>query len=247
MKCTEVRDKILQGEALELAAAQQPEDEGLPPAMLGALQRELEQEASLRGRLRGLSTPVRLLLAAASLLLVGLSGLAAPRADLGLYPVLRLTLELTALGILALGGIWAWLRPLHRPAWPGWIAGLLLAAALLLPWVLAALPPAHLAHPASLAGGGDDLVARAVACFLYGAALAVPAALLTALLGRGGRSLVSLALLPALAGALGGLIGLQLHCPITGSAHLLAGHAPIGAALALVALLVHLLGRRRSR
>jgi hypothetical protein len=118
-----------------------------------------------------------------------------------LPPLSTLLLELGALGLMGLGAGWLWLRPLHRPAPPRWLAQALLALALLLLWVLSALPAAHTAHPASLEGTGSDVIRRALPCFIYGSLLGLPPALLTALLGRGARRLVRLTVLPVAAGA----------------------------------------------
>ena len=220
------------------------EEQALPPGLLAAVQEDLTREQRITARLRSLSTPARVALALAGGLAILVVGLLKLRLDLGVYPVLRLVLELGSQGLVGLGVGWIWLRPLHRPALPAWLAFTMIPLALLLPWALSALPAAHAAHPASLAGIGDDLFRRAVACFLFGSLLALPLALLLALLGRGARRLVRLAVLPAAAGALAGLLSLNLHCPLTSPVHLLAGHAPIVLVMVLLVAAVYRLARR---
>lgn len=215
-----------------------------PPELLAAVQQDLARERGPLARLRSLATPARVALALAGGLVILGVGVLKLRPDLGVYPLLRFALELGALGVIGLGAGWLWLRPLHRPALPAWLAAALVLLALALPWALSALPAAHTAHPASLAGAGDDLVSRAVACFLHGSMLALPLALFLALLGRGTRRLVRYAVLPAAAGALAGLVSLNLHCPLTAPVHLLAGHAPIVLVLVLLAVAVVRLARR---
>lgn len=270
MDCLEARQRILDNDAAEeglrghlascpacaelaedggalarlLADSQSGQDEAPPSGLLAAVQKDLALEQRLTARLRSLATPSRAALALASGLVILVVGLLKLRPDLGVYPLLRLVLELGSLGLVGLGAGWLWLRPLHRPALPGWLAFTLVLLALLLPWALSALPTAHTAHHASLAGTGDDLVRRAVACFLFGSLLALPLALFLALLGRGARRLVRLAVLPAAAGAVAGLVSLNLHCPLTSPVHLLAGHAPIVLVMVLLVAAVYRLARR---
>lgn len=267
MDCTEAQRRILDGTAgdalrahLEACPAchELARDRGalarlmesarpggeLPPGLLEALRQDLARERHPLARLRSLSTPTRVALALVGGLAVLALGLLKLRPDIHDYPVLRLVLELGSLGLVGLGVGWLWLRPLHRPPLPGWLAAALALLALALPWVISALPAAHTADPASLAGAGDDLVRRAVACFVYGSLIALPLALLLALLGRGARRRVRLALLPAAAGALAGLVSLNLHCPLTAPVHLLAGHAPIVLVAVLLAAAIHRVARR---
>jgi len=268
MDCSEARRRILGGEAggddLARHLADCPacaalaEDDGalarwledverppgVPGDLLAAVQQDLAGERGPRAGLRALTTPVRVaLVLAAGLAVVGV-GVLKLRPDLGVYPLWRLALELATLALLGAGAAWLWLRPLHRPGLPRWVPAALLALALILPWVLSALPAAHVGHPASLAGTGDDFVGRALACFLYGSLLGLPLALLAALLGRGGRRLARWVVLPAAAGGVAGLISLHLHCPLTSPAHLLAGHAPIVLVVVGMAVVAHMAARR---
>lgn len=268
MDCTEAQRRILEADtdAAELrqhlmgcpACAALAEDDGalarwlaegraaepVPSGLVAAVQQDLVRERRPLARLRSLATGTRIALAVLGGVLILALGLLKLRPDIGTYPVLRLALELGSLGLVGLGAAWLWLRPLHRPALPVWMTTALVVLALLLPWAISALPPAHLDHPASLGGTGDDLVRRATACFVYGALLGLPLALFLALLGRSARRLVRFAVLPAAAGALAGLVSLNLHCPLTSPVHLLAGHAPIVLVLLMLAALVYRAARR---
>jgi hypothetical protein len=117
------------------------------------------------------------------------------------------------------------LRGLHRPPLGASLRGAILGAAVGVPLALALIAPAHVSHPASLGGGGDELIRRAVACLVFGVACGAPV-----LAGAWfvGRSTLGSAPLAVAAGAgVAGALALQLHCPITAPPHLLLGHATV--------------------
>ena len=121
----------------------------------------LDAERGLRAWLRARPTPLRLGLGAVSLiLLVGATALTWGRIDMALYPSLRLAIEVAALSVLSLAGIAASMHPPHRPPLPSGVVAAIVGLALLLP-TMGLLPMAHAAHPASMAGVGPDLLARA--------------------------------------------------------------------------------------
>lgn len=205
---------------------------------LDALARHVEASMAPRAtdRLRTLSTRTRASLAAGlALAIIAAMALAFRRVDFAVYPGWRLAGELTVHLASALAAGWLVLRPLHLPASTAGLQGLLVGAALVLPLALGALPAAHLDHPASLAGTGDDFARRAVACFLYGAAWTAPLLLVL----RKSDRLPSRGTALAAAAAAGVManMALLLHCPLTHPAHLLAGHATVGLAFAGLALL----------
>lgn len=212
----------------------------------------LAADRSPFGWLRSRSTPVRITLAMASIVVVAvLGGVLSPRADLGLMVPWRFALELTGLFSLSAGALWVWTRPLHRPALAPWVAAvLLIGAAALPPLWMALLPAPHAAYAASLAGvtaSGPhaDLIARARACFLYGCAFAIPVAVLGYFLARMGRGRRWSMALPVAAAGLAAVLTLHIHCPLTGWPHLLLGHATITVFL-LAAWSLWTVARRRS-
>ena len=226
--CTElVADEARLGQ--RLAEAQAPQDDVDWNAQLARLQKSVAQERGARAWLRSRPTPIRLVLAAGTAALLLMLVVAfSRRADLGVYPLLRLSATLAIYTLLAGMLLRSALVRLQQPwpvaasRWP------LLALAVALPFVAASLPVAHALHPASLEGAGADFTRRAVACFTYGGVVALPVVLLTIGLAR--TRIVGDVLAPVVgvSAALVGMAALELHCPITHPVHLLVGHATVG-------------------
>ena len=196
-------------------------------ALLDGTRAEVERESGALERLRSLPTSTRWLGLLVLIVVVSVGVLlGTPRADLAVFPLARMLLGLVALGAAALGALFVYFRPAYRPSLSGsW--HLLVAFAVLVPIGLALLPPAHHAHPASLEGVGDDLVARAVACFLFGTGSAIPVAVASWLFARrGGLRRATVAAAMAAAAGIGN-IALLLHCPLTAVVHRVAGHASV--------------------
>ena len=210
-----------------------------------ALQANLRAESAPGGWLRNRGTPLRIVLSlSVPAVLVGWNLVAKRRADWDAYPTPRLLGEAALLLVSLWAAIHFALRPLHLPP-RNRLRRVVNVVALAVPVGLAALGPAHLAHPASLQGSGLDFWPRALACLQFGAAMAVPAILVLWWADRAqGRRLA----LAALAAAVGGLTGnfvLHIHCAITDPLHLLVGHASIGLLLIPLLLLVAWVRRRR--
>jgi len=186
----------------------------------------ISAERGVRAWLRAFPTRIRVTSAVAVAALLGLAVfIFARRVDFAVYPVGRMAL---ALGLLALGLVTAILRslrPLQHAPGPRGADHLLVGLGVLAVSILALLAPAHQAHPASLAGAGRDMWARAAACFALGTILGVPLAAALFALDRGGTRRA--AVLAVLAAGLLGNLTLQLHCPIVAAPHLLLGHAAI--------------------
>lgn len=226
-------------ESLQQPPAGQPPD----PPEIKRLEATLAVQGTLRSRLASLPNALRLRLFALALLtLVTVQLGFFARADLGVYPLWRLVLELGA-HVLVLAALLAILmRPLFRPAWP---LGLSVRAALLsvvATLAIAFTNPAHALHPASLAGRGADFWSRAGACLLYGTASGLCVVVLAALVHRGSpvgntRSLGLHLLLTGLGVATGSL-SLLLHCPVVHREHLLAGHVLLALPMAAVCAFV---------
>jgi hypothetical protein len=151
---------------------------------------------------------------------------ALPRPDMGVYPVGRMAASLVGLGALLSLAIVTALRPLHEPAIGRGRGLLIVAAALLATLVVTGLPPAHHAHPASLGGTGEELLTRAAPCLYFGLLVGLPVYVLVRLLDRG--SMLG-ALLAASAAGLAANFVLQVHCPITATAHQVLAHFTVAA------------------
>ncbi|MEM6296703.1 MAG: hypothetical protein AAGA54_35880, partial [Myxococcota bacterium] len=145
--------------------------------------------------------------------------------DLGVYPGVRMVLDLGLL-LIPLGfALIAFLRPLTQPELASWKRALLMVGGVVAVVLLAGLPAAHHDHPASLEGIGEDFIPRARACFMFGTAFTA-----LALFGLGALSRSRWWLPGSLgiwASGLIGLIALYFHCPITHPSHLLFGHATV--------------------
>jgi hypothetical protein len=237
--CQPCADLAADGGSLAKLLAMEPAvGESSVEALSARLSLRLGREHGPLAWLRGLATPARLALALGLVALLGaLALLAMPRVDLAVYPAGRLVLAVV--GLLAVGGaaVLGALRPLQRPELPVRRWAIVLGVALGVPFILAALPQAHMLHQASLQGTGADFVKRALGCFIFGLEVGVPVLLLVRALDRGPLQPRRFVLAAALAGVAANLV-LEMHCPVTAPSHLLAGHATVGLAFALVAVVV---------
>jgi hypothetical protein len=181
----------------------------------------------------------------AGLLLVLAVLLATPRPDLSVIPFGRLLADLVLLGVPLIAVIVAFLHPLHRPPLSPTIRWVAIGLAMFVVVASASLPAAHVDHPASLRGVGDDFVPVALACFMFGVVVATPMVVIVRLFGRSGSGLRRFfpTLLVAAIATLVGSIALYMHCPITASKHLFAGHVTVWLPFLAAALV---LGRRSS-
>lgn len=207
--------------------------------LFALVERDVVAETGLRARLRALPTSLRLAgVFGVALAIIGWHALMRPRQQLGgpYSPVALWLLLLALLAALFFGSRWL-LRGVSAAA-----SGRERSMSLLLlglPALIALLSPlGALEHPEALSAWGSPGV-----CFSYGALSAVPLLLLFWLFER--RDQFSL---PALvtAGALSGVLAnalLHCHCASANLAHLLLGHATIGAAWALVLALAASRGR----
>ncbi len=157
------------------------------------------------------------------LMVVGLTLVTGPRADLADYPPHLLAMYLGSFAVLVLGSITMALRPLHRPALEGWRRWAFPILCVVATFGLVLIPGVH-DHVAMRPGEAGGLLSHATPCATYGFALGLPIYALLRLLDRGdslGR------LHAACAAGLAGNVVLELHCPVGGSSHLLAGHAMV--------------------
>jgi hypothetical protein len=154
---------------------------------------------------------------------------------------------LGGLALLYLLMVWFALLPAYKPTPQQVVIVGLAALGLALPFVQGLLPIAHDLHAMSLQGAGDDLVSKAVACFVFGSILAIPPLVIVALLDRDRQASGFRRLFTALCGGMAGLLALQLHCPITQPIHLIWGHAPVAAGMVLMVGLFHAVRGFRRR
>lgn len=162
------------------------------------------------------------------------AGASCPRVDLHSYPAARFAVELSCLALVALAGVFAALRPLHRPAARGAAALLAGGVALALAVGLTLLPRAH-DHP--------QAAVPAAHCLINGLVFGLPLVVSTLLLSRWVTWPV-LALTGVAAGVFGDL-ALHLLCPVPDPMHLLMGHASVVAVYVGVAGLAGLVGPMR--
>lgn len=221
--------------------------EGSMEELFAAVQADVAADLGVRGWLRQRPTGQRIALALAlpALLLIAL-GLLARRADFASYPHARMGLELALYALLTVLAVRRALRPTHLRS-SSYVRWGMVVASLALPFTLALLAPAHLDHPASLAGAGADFWPRAIACFRFGFALSLP---VLAILAWGDRLETKSISVAALMGATASLVAnflLHVHCPITNAEHMLVGHAGIGLALLPLAAVLAWLRRGRIR
>lgn len=165
------------------------------------------------------------------------------RPDLGAYPPAMLALVLGSLGTLFALSAWTALRPIHRPMLAPWKLGALTALAVGTTLVLALAPGIH-DHVALRPDA--PLIRHASPCMIYGFMFGLPVYGALRFLDRG--SSWSARIIAACAAGLAGNMILELHCPMGGSAHLMAGHASVIICyVAGVFLIEALLRARRSR
>jgi hypothetical protein len=204
-----------------------------PGDLFALVERDVSRDTGLRARLRALPTRLRAgTLVGVAGALLGFQLLLNRRPDFAVYsPGVFWAIAVALLVALILGALLV-LRGANAPLGSSGRERGLAVALLLAPALVALLAP--------LGAGSPDAMAWAdpSGCFSYGAALVAPLVLLYWLFER--RDSVPLSALMT-AGALSGLAAnllLHAHCSSANLAHLLVGHASIGAAWALVLRLI---------
>jgi hypothetical protein len=199
--------------------------------------RDISHEGRWYNRLRNRSTSQRRAIALGGLLaLAALVFVAAKRADLGVVPLEYL---LPTVGTAMLCIALAVLGTVRSAAKIGWAPSqrwLLLGAAVAVATLPALLPEAHHAHPASLGGVGDELVKRALGCFLWGTTLAGVTLILLSQVVQGSRLRATFSPVEVAAAAGLSALALTLHCPLVNAEHLWLGHVSVAGVLGLLAV-----------
>jgi hypothetical protein len=201
--------------------------------VLGAIERDIQNDSGTLGRLRSLRTSWRALAVATVWLAIPVLAWATwLRVDYPEYPKGRLMAQLLLIAAAGAITLIVSMRPLQKPPLPRGMVWTVLGLSVILAVTLAALPVAHQAHPESLKGVGDDFAHRALACFTLGTVWsAIPMATLILFKRSIGSTLPLFAL-----SSLCGVAGLVIHCPLVAREHIFAGHtAVVLAALALSA------------
>lgn len=192
-------------------------------ALRSRVESDLAAEQGFVAKLRAMRTPNRIgLILLLAVAVTVISVVATPRSDLAQFPVGRMAATLLLLAAVTSAAAWRLLRPLHAPPPTVWASRALLAAGVLLPAVIAAIP---MDHVGAAPGEGAAFAVHCSKCLAFGGVMGFPV-LFVAFLAR--RSRVDGAAVAALAGVVSGLTGnlaLQMHCPITDPMHLLGGHA----------------------
>lgn len=225
--CDECRERLGLAALLPVGAPQDGASAEMSATSWPELHTELDAQRGLLTRLRSLGRTSRFLMVAGLGGAITLAQLLNQRADLAVYPGSRMVAVLLPLAALVLLVWWWGLRPLHRPGLRTGARWALTVSLLLLPVALAMLPQVHTGHAASVGGTGHALLPRALACFLYGAVFAAPVIGLALLLDRSSWRTAVPPLMAFGGAALVGFLLLQLHCPLTHPAHLVAGHASL--------------------
>lgn len=224
--CAHCRELFEQHAALgrRLASAA-VEPASVTPTQLAATLALLEKEHGWRAFLRSRPTRARWLLSLAVPAFFVTRELLRQRVPWRNLGTRRTLIGLALLGFLGLVEMIA-LRPLPIARSAARVRTALAVLAWCIPGLLWFVPEAQ----ASAAEPATDFTCRALACFAYGSALAAPSFALLWAFDRERR-------VPFRVWALGaGLVSivanliLLLHCPLTGRAHLLAGHLSIGLA-----------------
>lgn len=207
-------------------------------AVLGAA---LRGDDSLRGRLRSMSTPARIVVGCVTTLLVGTLFLVVwPRSDLALYPTGRMALVVGLLAAATVTAVALAFPRLHRarPSRGRLLA--ILVALLTVGFVPALLPPPH--APTS----SGSFWAGITPCLGLGTLAAIPAFVMLRALRRHDGLTGWSPLFLAAAAAMGGHLALQTHCPVVDRAHILASHSVLGLVYVLIAAVLVRLAAARA-
>jgi hypothetical protein len=210
-------------------------------ALLAKTLAAVADERGPAAKMRELATPWRIVLAlAVAVVMPLLVLLVTPRPDLDVVPRGRFALDVFLYALPAVAALVVALWPMQRTV-SMHTRGLVALCGVLAAACVAALPPIHGSHPASLIAEGE-FGRRAIGCLLFGTFTALPAFVVMRMVAREGSRVGVKAFVLGLAAALSGSAAVFLHCPITHPGHLWAGHFTVLLPAAIWAL-VHGRGR----
>lgn len=164
------------------------------------------------------------------------------RPDLNAYPPAMLALVLGSLGTLFAISAWSALRPVHKPALTPAKLGLMTAVAVGATLLLALAPGVH--DHIELRPDAP-LLRHASPCMIYGFIFGLPVYGALRFLDPG--SSYGARIVAACAAGLAGNMVLELHCPMGGSTHLMAGHASVIVAYVAGVFVIEAILRARSK
>jgi hypothetical protein len=201
------------------------------------------------------SLTVRAGLVIATIVAIGaLVFLAMRRADFAVYPPLRMAAILVGFGAVATAAAVASLRPVHRPEMSRPARWSLLTLAVVTPlvaavWPISSIPAANAlaTKPLTHMSAGHALTTHAFICFGVGVAVSALVLLVFWMVRRDQRLLAWPTLFAAGTAGLAGNIALQLFCPNTHQAHLVASHATVSVVLTAAALILVFSTRSKSQ
>ena len=209
-------------QALEDAVGGTAPSESDLASLQAAVHADLKAETGAVAWLRSLSTPVRILIGVAAVLVVPLAAvLIAPRPAVDLHPAFFAGVALSAVVLICVLAPTS-LRGYQRPGTVRGFFAVVIALALAWPIVIGFLP--YLSAPGWMPG---DTIFHGINCFSTGLVLAaIPLAMLR-LLDRGEHGSLSRVGLAAAGAGLAGVLSLELMCPVITRAHVLGAHATV--------------------
>lgn len=224
-------------------------DQSLPlDQLFEDINAQLSSQTSVRRRLSALSSSRRIaLMIIISAFVLGAVFVLVRRLDWFLYPAPRLMFELGFLIVLFVVYLWTVIRPLHLSPLRRGARVLPLIAVLVVILAPLALPLAHQALPESLRGVGEDLAARALACFFWGIGVSGIIGIASYLFMRGARGISSMRIGYWLLAGLFAELALHIHCPLVHPLHIALGHLTIIPAFLVVWLILRFSSTRLKK
>ncbi|MCO4769449.1 MAG: hypothetical protein KDA24_05415 [Deltaproteobacteria bacterium] len=205
-----------------------------------ALAQQLDAERGPMAWLRSRSTRERMgILVAAAAAVAVIAGTMGGWADVEKVTQTGFLLELVLLSGFALVAMSASLRGLQHAEIPRWAGWALVGATLGVPVAIGIAPMLS-----GVVSTGEATLRDALGCLCYGLSISAPVLAVAWVLDRRSWRGSTTVRYAASAAGLAGLVGLQLHCPVHETEHLMSGHVPVVFAMLGTAGLLHMVLRR---